>query len=195
MRRLLIFVTLLCASPALAGNDSAYSDLDLSKCTQLTPETSGEEGESSGILECKGYKGFPVTFAEGDLRSFVAFGKSGQDHCAFRQTFGGFNSTGEKVEWRLKDGTPIATILRWKVSYDSVDATKLKSWLVVTKLEDNQSCHMAYIEGGYPNANEKARELADSQASSFSCKNSNTIFIANPGTETSGIASDGGCEK
>lgn len=195
------FVFLFClmiVQPTFAANDSAYSDLELenkSLCTLVTPVEKGDEAMSSGVFECKGYSDYVVSFAEGDLRSFVTFGKETGDHCAATQTFGGFNSVGKKVEWRLKDGTPIATILRWKVAYDPEDSTKEKSWLVVTKLEDNNSCHMGYVEGGYPNANEKARWLADTAAETFSCKTGKTVFFANAGTATDGIASAGGCEN
>jgi hypothetical protein len=49
------------------------------------------------------------------------------------------------------------------------------------------------VEGGYPQANEKARWLADTAAAGFSCKTSKTVFFANAGTTTDGIASEGGC--
>lgn len=199
MFRCLILFALWCfASPAYAGYDSAYSDFEPENkalCTVVTPVEPGDEAMSSPGFECKGYGDYVVSFAEGDLRSFVSFGKQTGDHCAATQTFGGFNSVGKKIEWRLKDGIPIATILRWKVAYDPEDSTKEKSWLVVTKLEDNNSCHMGYVEGGYPNANEKARWLADTAAEAFSCKTGKTVFFANAGTATDGIASAGGCEN
>ncbi len=198
MRGLAALLLLFMTTSAFADFDSAYSDLILenkSLCTLVTPVEKGDEAMSSGGFECKGYGDYVVSFAEGDLRSFVSFGKTTGDHCASTQTFGGFNSVGKKVEWRLKDGVPIATILRWTVSYDPEDSTKEKSWLVVTKLEDNNSCHMGYVEGAYPNANEKARELADTAAAGFSCKTSKTIFVANADTATDGIASEGGCEN
>jgi hypothetical protein len=124
----------------------------------------------------------------------VAFGKDGSNHCAFGQTFSGFNSVGNKIEWRLKDGKPIASVLRWKVSYDSEDSSKLKDWLVVTKVGGGQSCHMGYVEGSYPKANEKARWLADTAAENFNCKMGQPKFFANPGTVTEGIISGTGCE-
>jgi hypothetical protein len=194
MRTLLLVFSLIIASPVHAGFDSAYSDLNLddkSKCKLVTPVEEGDEGMSSGGYECKGYKNYKVSFAEGDLRSFVSFGKDFTNHCATTQTFSGFNSVGKTVEWRLKDGAPIATILRWTVSYDPVDSTKLKSWLVVTKLEDGNACHMAYVEGGFPKANEKARALADSAANTFSCKTDVAKTFANPGTVTDNLASNG----
>jgi hypothetical protein len=186
-------LTTALAVPASAGTKSVYSDFIFGKCKRLTPETSGDEGESSGIVECKGLPGYPVTFVEGDLRAMVAFGRNGEDHCAFHQTFGGFNSVGSKVEWRLKDGKPIATIFRWTVSYDPENSEKTKTWLVVTKLEKNNSCHMAYVEGAYPKANETAQKIADTLAAGFSCRTSKPTFIANSGTATDSIAANDGC--
>jgi hypothetical protein len=191
MRGVLAGVMLMLATPAFAGNDSAYSDLDIATCDEVEPAP----GEGSPVYQCNGHKGLHVTFAEGDLRSFLAFGKDGRNHCAYRQTFSGFNSVGKKVEWRLKDGKPIAAILRWSVSYDSEDSTKLKEWLVVTKLEARNSCHMGYVEGGFPNANEKARWLADTAADAYSCAQGNPEFFANPGTVTEDIVTSGPCEQ
>lgn len=193
--RALAVSLLLMASPAFAGTSSTYTTLDVKACQQVTRATSGEEGESSGILRCKGYGGLPVTFAEGDLRSLVAFGKKGENHCAFRQTFGGFNSVGNKVEWRLRDGKPFAAILRWTVSYDSEDSSKTKTWLVVSKIEPNNSCHMAYVEGAYPRANDAARRLVDSMARDFSCATGKPMFLANAGTATENIAANDGCQQ
>jgi hypothetical protein len=189
-----VLALLLMTTAACAGTDSAYSDFDLKRCKEVEPAPKPGDGEGSAVYECKGYKGQPVTFVEGDLRSFVAFGKDGRNHCAFRQTFSGFNSVGNNVEWRLKDGAPIATILRWSVSYDPEDSTKQKSWLVVTKLEGRNSCHMAYVEGGFPKANDKARAIADTAAADYSCAKSTPEFFANPGTETDSIATSGPCE-
>jgi hypothetical protein len=196
MRAVILLASLWAATPAFAGYDSAYSDFNLEDqkaCTFVGEGDPEAEGSSVGPVECKGYGGYVVTFAEGDLRSFVSFSTEVGDQCSFRQTFGGFNSVGKKIEWRLKDGVPIATILRWTVSYDPDDSTKLKSWLVVTRLGDGNSCHVGYVEGGYPQANEKARWLADTAAEAFSCKDGIPVFFANPGTVTDNITS-GGCD-
>ena len=195
MRSVLIIAASLIASPAFAGYDSAYTDFNPESCKQVAPGAAEGEGEFSPTYECGGYKVLAVTFVEDDLRSFVAFGPDGRNHCSFHQTFSGFNSVGNRIEWRLKDGKPIATILRWKVSYDPEDGTKTKDWLVVTKLSDGESCQMGYVEGSYPKANEKARWLADTAAEVFSCPSGQTIFFANPGTAVDGIATAGGCEE
>lgn len=197
MRGAIGLCAILFSTPAFAGFYSAYTELNFSDgelCTNVTPAPVPGEPNDGVAYECKGYGKYVVTFAEGDLRSFASFGAESGDHCSVRQTFGGFNSVGNKIEWRLKDSKPIATILRWSVSYDPEDSNKQKSWLIVTKLEENDSCHMGYVEGSFPKANEKARWLADTAAQSFSCKTGKAVFLANPGTETDGIVSGGGCE-
>lgn len=195
MRGLALLALLFSTPQALADASSAYTDLDLKKCQQVSPETSGEDGESSGVFECKGFGKYVVTFFEGDLRSFVAFGTETGDHCSSRQTFGGFNSVGNRIEWRLKDGKAVAAILRWTVSYDPENSEKTRTWLVVTKLDIDDSCHMGYVEGAFPNANEKARWLADTAAEAYSCAKGIPIYFANPGTNTKGIASSGPCQQ
>jgi hypothetical protein len=193
MRGILFLFFLFLASPAFAGYDSVYSDFDLGKCREIEPAPN--EGEGSATYECPGYSGIPVTFAEGDLRAFVAFGTDGRKHCAFRQTFGGFNNVSSKIEWRLKDGNPIATIFRWSESYDGEDASKQRTWLVVTKLAKGNSCQMGYIEGAYPQANEKARWLADTASEAFECKQGHPIVFANQQTDVGGLARNYGCEE
>jgi hypothetical protein len=195
MRGAVMAMALVFVSSAFAANESSYTDFKIETCKNLTPGAENEEGSaSSGIFECKGYGGMPYTFAEDDLRSLVAFGKKGNEHCAFTQTFSGFNSVGTKIEWRLSKGKPIATIVRWSVSYDSEDSSKQRSWLVITKLEPTNSCHMGYVEGSVPNANEKARALAD-EALGFSCNGDVPKVIAKPGTDVTSVASPTGCSN
>ncbi len=187
---------LLFTTPALAGFDNAYTDLDFNNkkaCTDITPAPVEGEPNDGVAYECKGLGNYVVSFLEGDLRSSVSYGTESGDHCARTQSFSGFNSIGKKIEWRLKDGKPFATILRWSVSYDPEDSVKQRSWLVVTKLETEDSCHMGYVEGAYPDANAVAQKLADGFAESFSCKTARPIFIARVGTETEGIAANSGC--
>jgi hypothetical protein len=195
MRGLIVIASLCLASPALAGYDSAYTDFDLGKCKEIVPAPKEGEGEGSAVYQCEGYNGIPVTFVEGDLRSFMAYGENGQDHCGFHQTLFGFNSVSKKIEWRLKDGEPIATILRWTVSYDPENSEKTKTWLIVSKLADGNSCQMGFVEGAYPKANEKARWLADTAAEVFECKVGQTVFFANPGTDINNVGTQGGCEE
>ncbi len=196
MKRLL-FPLLLGALPLSATaqeNTSIYSELEIEDCQQLAVfEDEGEGGE----WLCKGIEDYDVRIWEGDLRSFVGFGKMAPAQCAAMQTFGAFNSLGPRVEWRMKDGKPFATILRWLTEQSADEGSpKKQNWLVVTKLDDKEACHIAYIDTKYTQANEVARQRADEKAATFDCaRDIPEIFSALGGAATdyaSGMPCPGG---
>lgn len=158
----------LSATATLAGEiTSLYSDLDLKKCKAL--ELYADEGEG-GVWECKGIAGFDVLYLEGDLRGYVAFGPEARSQCTSAQTFGAFNSPGPKIEWRMENGKPIATILRWFTDNGSGEANAKQNWLAVTKLNGKDACRTALIDTKYPDANTLARAKADGKAHTFNCE-------------------------
>jgi hypothetical protein len=86
----------------------------------------GGEADASDIWSCKGFNGKPeyeIVYCEGDLRGIMPVGIDALQRCSTNQTFSGFNSAGTAGEWRLKDGKPVAAIVRWTVSYDREDST------------------------------------------------------------------------
>ena len=159
----------LSATATLAGEiTSVYSDLDLKTCKALQLYT-GDEGEG-GEWECKGIKGYDVMFWEGDLRGNIAFGPLARSQCSSAQSFGAFNSPGAKIEWRMENGKPFATILRWFTDNGSGEANAKQNWLAVTKLNGKDACRMALIDTKYPNANTLAQAKADGKAHTFNCE-------------------------
>jgi hypothetical protein len=196
MKRFLLplVLSLLPLDAAADEISSIYSELDLKKCRQLALfEDEGEGGEWS----CTGVAGYDVRVWEGDLRSFVGFGRDAPRQCASMQTFGAFNSLGPRVEWRMKDGKPFATILRWFTEANTDGGNPVKqNWLVVTKLEEKDACHIAYIDTKYADANEVARQRADEMAASFNCaRDMPEIFSSRGGSATdyaSGMPCPGG---
>lgn len=144
---------------------SLYTQIDLKKCRQTAKP---DQQVFEGAWTCKGIAGYDVFLTAADAREMVSFGKSEKDNCAATKTFGGFNSAGKTIEWRMKNGRPIAAILRWTVSVDPEDSTKTATWLVVSKLENGTSCPMHYVAGSAPKANEAARKAADA-AEAFDC--------------------------
>ena len=158
----------LSATAASAGEiTSVYSDLDLKKCKAL--ELYADEGEG-GVWACKGIAEFDVLYLEGDLRGYIAFGPEGRSQCTSAQTFGAFNSPGPKIEWRMENGKPIATILRWFTDNGSGEANAKQNWLVVSKLNGKDACRVALIDTKYPDANTLARAKADGKAHTFNCE-------------------------
>ena len=163
LRTLIPVFTVLLGCPAQAA-DSLYTDLKLDACKKLSDPS---DEESCCEWRCAGIKGNGIMVMEGDLRMFVAYGPEARQQCAALQTMSAFNTLGPKVEWRVEDGKPFATILRWFT--DNGSGTK-KNWLVVTKLDGDQGCHTAYIDGAMPDANGLARKMADSVTRRFDCK-------------------------
>lgn len=168
----LLFVATLAASAAKA-NESAYSDRNLDACKTLSQE---DEGPSI-TLECAGYKGFPVYFKEGDLRQSQAYGPISKAYLdeAF-ESFGPFNHTNAKIEWRIAAGKPVATIVRWFVSDPEATSdtdTRYGQVLVVSTIataENPESCVVGYIDAlENKDANALARTVADEEAHDFAC--------------------------
>ncbi|EAV41659.1 hypothetical protein SIAM614_26031 [Stappia aggregata IAM 12614] len=159
--------------------ESTYTKILLDGC-QLITSPDEEEGTFGGAWQCAGYKGTGVYVAEGDLRMFVSFGPDAANEPAAGQTLPSFNSVNETLEWRLKGGVPFATILRWFPSLE--DSTKTGSVLIVTQLlPGGGTCQIARIDAqANKNANEMARQAADSMAGSFDCTQPPQI-IGNPG--------------
>ena len=163
------------AIPANAETiSSVYTKYNLDKCQKVY----GTPGDDESVfLICPGYKTNQVYFAEGDLRTLIAYGKDPAKHCSGQQTFGGFNTATPTIEWRLRNGKPFAAIQRWNVS-DFDDSSKIKSWLGVTKLDGVNSCRVAIVEGSLKNANLRARQAADTLVDDFNCAADEATVIA-----------------
>jgi hypothetical protein len=155
------------AGASAAGNTSVYTEFDLDKtCKKIE---AGDQYVHAGTWRCPGYKGIDVIQSNADERSYVGFGKNGAQHCAFKKTFERFNTALSPIEWRLKNGKAFAAIERWQVQTD--DEGGQVTWLVITALRQNESCHVHYIAGSYPDANAHARVAADDLAEDFDCAN------------------------
>ncbi len=181
LKSLLVFACMaMTPAIALGGNiSSAYTKVKLEQCQVFEAPSEGE-GTFGGSWICGGYAGIPVYVAEGDLRMFVSFGADADNEPAAGQTLPNFNSVNETLEWRLSNGRPFATILRWFP--DKGDGGKLGSILIVTQLVPGQTCQIARIDAqANKNANVLARQAADQLAGSYDCSQEPTV-IGNPGS-------------
>ncbi|AXS42788.1 hypothetical protein D1F64_21515 [Breoghania sp. L-A4] len=177
------------AHAAAARTDSAYTPLVLEDCTprQAAGGADGGEGTDGGRWICEGYAGIPVYVAEGDLRMFVSFGPDAANEIAASQTLPAFNTINETLEWRLADrggGRPYATILRWfPQGFDQATGQPVTSqMLVVTRLGfalgDGGTCQIAVIDAqAVPDANARARQIADTMARDFDCERDEIIHL------------------
>jgi len=160
-------VTLLCglalllpAAAAAQPARSAYTALDLRRCRTLELI---EEGESVR-RRCPGLGAVPLFVNAGDGRFDV---DAGIDDGIW-ESLGGFNEIGPRIEWRLAGGRPFAIIYRLRLTGPEQPPG---STLIVETVgrAGAPGCRVAAIDGALPNANARAREIADRQARSFRC--------------------------
>lgn len=169
MRQLAFGLVLaMAASGASAGVTSEYTDIDPDKTCEVVDKAA--EGEGAWVnLECSGFGAYKVYLFEDDLRQSINYGPV--DENPAWESFSAFNRTHSKIEWRLEDGVPFATIHRWFVA--SGDNQPELQILVVEKTGQPDSpggCAVALIRAsGNPKANEQAREIADARARTFNC--------------------------
>ena len=136
-----------------------------------------EEYEAGGTAKCTGYRDVPVYFSEGDLRHQMRYGEIDGSFDIW-ETFSEFNQISDKIEWRIENARPYATILRWFINNEDphIGAISEESRgiaLVVSKVGtrlDPQSCIVGYIDARMNKyANQLARDVADDLAKDFQC--------------------------
>lgn len=160
-------VALCCAAPAAAQQlESNYTDLNLNDCLVLNSDDFGTR------WACPGYRGYPLSVAEGDLRFFLSYGFGAADEPVAEQTLPPFNHLGPRIEWRLSNESgrffPFATIVRYVVQREEGEPEG--EVLVVTRLGEGTSCHVAYVDAlANENANVLAQQAADEKARDFDC--------------------------
>jgi hypothetical protein len=164
MRTLSIIFTLAIAlySAAAAQNTSVYTSTSTKVCKTI--ESSSKEG---GYYpdRCPGVGGYKLELIEGDIRQTlnVITPAKTKFELNFWQYNGNFSSMGDKVEWRLHKGEPVALIARFDTS-DPDNSSKIHSFLVVSKISGKASCVVEVLD---PTAkqNEKVRVSADAATS------------------------------
>jgi hypothetical protein len=156
---------------AIQQPKSIYTVIDLAECRRVKQHSDGDS------WTCKGLPGVPVYLAEGDHRTFLSFGPNAEKRRAAEQTLAPFNSifpdkkSRMAIEWRftLRDNraAPYATIVR----YFTVSGSKRGEVLVVTRVGEQDTCHVAYIDAlARKDALVLARQVADQRARRFDCR-------------------------
>ena len=166
-------VSLIVCMFALAGfasaqNKSVYTSTTTKACRTIHSNPN-EAGSYEG--ECPGVGGYRVRLLEGDIRqtlNIISPSKK-KSELNFWGFYDGFSTVGEKIEWRIKGGVPVALITRFNVA-NNEDSSKNTSYLMVSKIGKIKSCVTDVVLPG-KDQNEKARELADA-ASTKPCKKS-----------------------
>lgn len=170
-RLIALVIVLWCGvAGAVQQVKSLYTSLDLSVCKALADDPRG-----SARL-CEGLPGYPVYVAESDLGTYLSVGPGADKRRAAQQTLKSFNTLFDKgarrttVEWRFvvrdQQTVPYATIVR----YFTQSATGNGEVLVVTRVTEDETCQVAYIDAlANVDAIVLARKLADTVARSKSC--------------------------
>lgn len=163
-------VAAVAGGQAGAETVSQYTSIAAADCRQVF----SDEESGSVAFSCPGIAGVDVWVGEGDLRTFFGFGAEPRKQCSASQTFGAFNTVGEKLEWRLRDGQPVAAIVRYRL--DDGEGNR-QNFLTVMALKGDQACHMAYVDGAIRGHNALARTIADGQAGDFDCAKDMPIMV------------------
>jgi hypothetical protein len=153
----------LSAAPATARTvASAYTMLDLRRCRTLETIPEGD----SVRLRCPGLAGIPLYVNEGDGRSEIDAGfDDGQ-----WESLPAFNTIGDRIEWRLSGGRPFAIIYRLRLA--ASESAPAGSALIVEAIGHGAGapgCRIGVVEGALPDANIRARALADRLARNARC--------------------------
>lgn len=172
---------------AASGGSAAAVDLQMSRLSAIELKACKQiaRHKDGGAWRCPGLRGFPVYFAEGDLRHFLAFGPRPEKRKSATQTLGPFNSIFQAkrrptIEWRVErrlNGriVPFATIVRYYTSRDGDNGEVL----VITKVDEQQSCQLALIDArANPDAMATARAWAIAEARKRSCPDAPEVLGA-----------------
>lgn len=162
---------------------SAYTEHDIE--TDETCSIAFDDTEYGAIgYRCEsGLDGISVWISDFDARMAVSYGPDGGNEMAASQTLPPFNTVGNTIEWRLRDGEAFATILRWYTSVDDSEGGMYEGQvLVVTRLGQGNTCHVARIDAlANDDANALAREAADTMAAGFDCDSDDIATIGTRG--------------
>src|SRR5215213_2938642 len=164
--------TLAPAAPAGPAFTSAYTDLN-KDCKGAVKESEVGEGQDMP-LKCKGYGGYYISIGYSAMASHVGVQMEGDEDSLIGLINAGIgysDEPGRKVEWRMADGKPFAVIIR-VTNYDVPkaeaaadspyqDKYKTGETLVVKGLKGYERIDFT-VDAKDPKANEKAREMADS---------------------------------
>lgn len=167
-----LVVSLAAASgaDAVQQSKSRYSTVDLSKCQKM------QSTREQRAWMCPGLPGFPLYIAVSGRRTFVSPGPNGQKRLAAQQSLPSASSLFDgksrraAVEWRFvirdKRVVPYATIVR----YFTQGSSGRSEVVVVTKIDEQQSCQVAHIDAlANSDAMVLARTIADRKARTFDC--------------------------
>jgi len=139
---------------------SVYTSVAARNCREIKSKA---DAEGDYVGRCGGVSGYTLVLAEGDLRqNLTVVTPQKKEHSLELWTVvsSQFSNIGNTVEWRIVKRKPAALILRYNVNHDPEKPEKQTSYLVVTKITDDEICVTDKVPPG-AKANAEARRLAD----------------------------------
>lgn len=155
----LIVLTML-GSPVLA-QESVYTPTQGPACRD-----SGFRS-AFNIWRCPGPAGYVVEFADEGNVATMAIGRPRDKGQLGRPMSwrGAERVFGDKLEWRVVNGKPVAAILRiWRSDTDSEGSERIIQELLVMRILSQAACRIGAIDTRQGNANLIAQQLADTGA-------------------------------
>jgi hypothetical protein len=152
------------ASDSSAAIRSVYTSLAEADCRLV--EQNEETGDTTS--RCPGTAGYALLLHDWDARMTIdVVAPGGRTH---RLRYSGvvtsaFSSLGPRAEWRMRDGKPIALIVRVNAFENPDVPNRATSYLAVAKITPREVCVTDRIPPTTPNANEAAQQAADRSAS------------------------------
>lgn len=151
---------------------SVYTDLNRDCKSALTKkeEKEAEAGGTDIPERCKGYGGYYVDIGYSAMASSISIYQQGSDDFIGLGMFplNYVDEKGRKIEWRMADGKPFAII--WRVpEYNNEGTSSAEIWDPKNKTGESLRVRglkgyeyiEAKIDAKTPDANVKAREVAD----------------------------------
>jgi hypothetical protein len=174
MMKLTVLSAALAVLASQAMAESVYTKHDLKKCVAI------ETDEQGGRWSCPGWSGYPVEFAEGDLRQSLFFGHLGDwSKKAHWESFGPFNHVGGTFEWIVEGKIAKAVIARFIIENSNnetgeVDDKSRGQVLAIFKVGqkgEGEACTVGYVDArANPNPNALARTVAATEVRDFACR-------------------------
>lgn len=183
----LAMVVMFAGNAAVAQQFSNYvSRLNLDRCVKVDRPGTEAHGDA---YRCRGFKNakeYDVYVFEQDGRFHISFGTDAFERKAAGQTLAPFNTIGDDLEWRLErragEWKPFAVIIRFFTEVEKDGEFYRGEVLVVAKLGPGEACHAVYIDAkANANANQLAREAADSTVRRFDCATQEPMVIGERG--------------
>lgn len=141
-----------------AQNTYVYTDTHGPSCTDRSRE-------GFGRWRCPGPNGYVAQYAdEGNIAAIAVWLPTRQRQSTTSVSWRGAGRVfGDKLEWRMTAGVPIAAILRvWRTASMADGREHEVEELMVLKLLPAGACRVASIDAHRANANDIARQIADS---------------------------------